>query len=111
VVYRETRVTRAATLSIRVYILIELSLCDGRKIERTQFVLTYKNSKLKKEREKEEVCGYYLSTLAWSRLYQYHIQVNAKPSCLRLLGRLLTRLQARLNILQKALCVAHQLVK
>jgi hypothetical protein len=31
--------------------------------------LSYRNSKLEKEREKEEVCEHYLSTLAWSRLY------------------------------------------
>jgi hypothetical protein len=35
-------------------------------------VLSYRNSKLGKEREREEVCGHYISTLAWSRLYKCH---------------------------------------
>jgi hypothetical protein len=50
---------------------VSLELCDGweYKALTTCIALSYRNSKLEKEREKEEVCGRYLSTLAWSRLY------------------------------------------
>jgi hypothetical protein len=57
------------------------SQCNGQEIGRTtQFVLIYENTKLEKEREKEEVCGRYLSTFACTSV----TQVNTKPSCLRL---------------------------
>jgi hypothetical protein len=50
------------------------------KSRTTWIVLSYKNTKLEKEREKEEVYGRYLSTFACTSV----TQVNTKPSCLRL---------------------------